>query len=222
MPPWGIAPCLVPVLQIVLAPYDRVGIGGELLLFRWKAIETPESGPILTAEAAVMEFKKSMQVLMQVLVMCTRRHGAVWHSAIMFGLYQVYRARFDIHLKVDPQFYIWRHSVGLDVHFKAQTHCLFPKRVVAADVYTLKPYITGVHSYTPSSALPNVSCGVWGSRPHWYSMCPAFAGQSAIYSLRRADTTIALQDNAPRFLETHACPKSPPATTENLTFQGGG
>lgn len=58
--------CISPypvLLQIVLKPYDRVGIGGELLLFRWKAIETPESGPILTAEAAVMEFKKSMQVL---------------------------------------------------------------------------------------------------------------------------------------------------------------
>eukprot|EP00903_Cladosiphon_okamuranus_P005356 g5351.t1 len=47
--------------QVVLAPYDRVAIGGELLLFKWKALETPDAGPIPTAEEAVMEFKRAIQ-----------------------------------------------------------------------------------------------------------------------------------------------------------------
>ncbi|CBJ27270.1 conserved unknown protein [Ectocarpus siliculosus] len=47
--------------QVVLALYDRVAIGGELLLFKWKALETPKAGPPPTAEEAVMEFKKAMQ-----------------------------------------------------------------------------------------------------------------------------------------------------------------
>lgn len=49
-------------IQAVLAPYDRVAIGGELLLFKWKALETSNAGPIPTAEEAVMEFKRAMQV----------------------------------------------------------------------------------------------------------------------------------------------------------------
>lgn len=51
-------------LQAVLSIYDRVAIGGELLLFRWKALRTPDTCPPPTAEAAVMEFKKAMQVLL--------------------------------------------------------------------------------------------------------------------------------------------------------------
>lgn len=49
-------------IQVVLAPYDRVAIGGELLLFKWRALETPGAGPIPTAEEAVMEFKRAIQV----------------------------------------------------------------------------------------------------------------------------------------------------------------
>lgn len=49
-------------VQVVLAPYDRVAIGGELLLFKWKQLETPDAGPIPTAEEAVMEFKRAIQV----------------------------------------------------------------------------------------------------------------------------------------------------------------
>lgn len=48
--------------QVVLSPYDRVAIGGELLLFKWKALETKDTGPIPTAEEAVMEFKRAIQV----------------------------------------------------------------------------------------------------------------------------------------------------------------
>lgn len=47
---------------MVLAPFDRVAIGGELLLFRWKEAETADIGPPPTAEAAVLEFKRAMQV----------------------------------------------------------------------------------------------------------------------------------------------------------------
>lgn len=49
--------------QVVLAPYDRVAIGGELLLFKWKALQTEDAGPIPTAEQAVMEFKRATQVV---------------------------------------------------------------------------------------------------------------------------------------------------------------
>lgn len=48
--------------QVVLSPFDRVAIGGELLLFRWKALVTPDTGPPPSAEEAVMEFKKVIQV----------------------------------------------------------------------------------------------------------------------------------------------------------------
>ncbi|CAM9270968.1 unnamed protein product, partial [Hapterophycus canaliculatus] len=47
--------------QVILAPYDRVGIGGELLLFKWKALQTEDAGPVPTAEQAVMEFKRATQ-----------------------------------------------------------------------------------------------------------------------------------------------------------------
>ncbi|CAM9275513.1 unnamed protein product [Scytosiphon promiscuus] len=47
--------------QVVLAPYDRVAIGGELLLFKWKALQTQETGSAPTAEQAVMEFKRATQ-----------------------------------------------------------------------------------------------------------------------------------------------------------------
>ncbi len=50
-------------MQVILAPYDRVAIGGELLLFKWKALETKDTGPIPTAEEAVMEFKRAIQVM---------------------------------------------------------------------------------------------------------------------------------------------------------------
>ena len=109
-------------LQVVLAPYDRVGIGGELLLFRWKAIETSESGPILTAEAAVMEFKKSMQVLMQVLwcargdaEQCDRIPGCSVYIQSAFG-----------HSSQRPNArYLSKHRVRSDIHPKAQTHFMF-------------------------------------------------------------------------------------------------
>lgn len=52
--------------QVVLAPHDRVGIGGELLLFRWKELVTADTPPPPGAEEAVMEFKKAMQVGMRV------------------------------------------------------------------------------------------------------------------------------------------------------------
>lgn len=57
-------------IQVVLAPYDRVAIGGELLLFKWKALETPDAGPIPTAEEAVMEFKRAIQVTRVLLREC--------------------------------------------------------------------------------------------------------------------------------------------------------
>ena len=60
--PFNFAPHSPDTVQVVLAPYDRVAIGGELLLFKWKALETPDAGPIPTAEEAVMEFKRAIQV----------------------------------------------------------------------------------------------------------------------------------------------------------------
>ncbi|CAM9753590.1 unnamed protein product, partial [Sphacelaria rigidula] len=48
--------------KVVLAPYDRVAIGGELLLFRWKELVNADTPPPPSAEEAVMEFKKALQV----------------------------------------------------------------------------------------------------------------------------------------------------------------
>lgn len=48
--------------QVVLSLFDRVAIGSELLLFRWKQLETTETGSPPSAEMAVMEFKRALQV----------------------------------------------------------------------------------------------------------------------------------------------------------------
>lgn len=51
--------------QVVLAPYDRVVMGAELLLFRWKALVSADTPPPPSAEEAVMEFKEALQVCVQ-------------------------------------------------------------------------------------------------------------------------------------------------------------